>query len=228
MENDSQAGAPRGDAESFDIAREREIYHRVQNDLQGLVTLLHGNILHHPESARFLQTPLNHLMSVALIYRLRSFKRTLRVNILDLLEATRERLLPETTLQGLAHRSAEPPLIAENKEVALALILHQLVSNANKLSQQQVPPGQQPGNQDRKALISLRIALQAVFVHLEIHNRATALPPGFDFKRGQGLGDDLELVRSILPHEGAELDIYQSGDEVVTELKLSPPVLEAA
>ncbi|MBR9909736.1 MAG: sensor histidine kinase [Gammaproteobacteria bacterium] len=227
MENGSQAGAPRGKAEGFDIAREREIYHRIQNDLQGLVTLLHGNILQHPESARFLQTPLNHLMSVALIYRLRSFKRNMRVNILALLEATRERLLPETTLQRLEDSSVEPPLIAENKEVVLALILHQLLSNAIKLSLQQAPPGQPPEIEDKNTLISLQLAQQNEFIHYEIRNRATALPPGFDFKRGLGLGDDLELVRSILPHDGAELDIYQSGDEVVTELKLSPPVLEA-
>ena len=43
--------------------------------------------------------------------------------------------------------------------------------------------------------------------------------------RDRGLGTGLELLCTLLPPQGATLTFRQEADEVVTELRLMPPVV---
>ncbi|HSH29082.1 MAG TPA: hypothetical protein VK971_04165 [Thiohalobacter sp.] len=51
------------------------------------------------------------------------------------------------------------------------------------------------------------------------------LPEGFDFDRGVGLGTGLELVRALLPQQGAQLGCEQSRERVHARLELKPPLI---
>ena len=51
------------------------------------------------------------------------------------------------------------------------------------------------------------------------------LPAGFELYRPDLLGTGLQLVASLLPHSGIELNWEQEGGEVVTTLEVSSPVV---
>ena len=54
------------------------------------------------------------------------------------------------------------------------------------------------------------------------------LPPGFSFETDRSAQGGLKLIKALLPREGNRLSFRQSGDEVIAELTLTPPVLVRA
>ena len=60
---------------------------------------------------------------------------------------------------------------------------------------------------------------------VRIYNPRGALPAGLDIAQVKGLGTGLTLVRSLLPREGARLNLRDADGGVLAELQLSPPVI---
>jgi two-component sensor histidine kinase len=96
----------------------------------------------------------------------------------------------------------------------VALIINELVTNAAKHTAD-------------GALheIAARLECEADSVQFSVTNPGV-FPDGFDFARGKGLGTGLGLVRSLLPLQGASLEMIQEEARVIARLRLRSPVLE--
>jgi two-component sensor histidine kinase len=109
-----------------------------------------------------------------------------------------------------------PIHIDKNKAVSIALIINELVVNALKHQPQ-------PGAEDAPVLVCIEGNEEKATV--TIRNRCVATPDEFDFSRGAGVGTGLTLVKSLLPPEGANLNLRHEYGEMTATLTLFPPVI---
>jgi PAS domain S-box-containing protein len=191
----------------------REIHHRIKNHLQGVTGLLRERIGQYPELAEPLEDAIAQIQVIGQVYGLQSRRPDSQVTLGDLVVMVCaahsasapipvECRLPEhTQLLGLPSKEAVP----------LALLLHELVTNALKYTR--------PLDAARPVAVALCTSAEAMRV--EIRNGPAMLPAGFDFVAGKGTGTGLDLVRSLMPPKGARLEFRQEDDEVVAELGLT-------
>ncbi|RDH88806.1 MAG: hypothetical protein DIZ77_16570 [endosymbiont of Seepiophila jonesi] len=105
--------------------------------------------------------------------------------------------------------------VVEDKSVAIALVINELLINAVKHCDKTISPPP--------------VAVTAQWqgenrLLLSVSNRG-CLPEAFDFATGVGFGTGLELVKSMLPSRGARLSVAQEGDVVLATLMLEAPVI---
>ena len=104
----------------------------------------------------------------------------------------------------------------KSEAVPVALIINELVANAIKhLGGRDLP--------DREVRISAH--RDGCTTTLSIENPYDQIPTGFDFDGGTGVGTGLELVRSLMPPEGARLRFDTRQRWMTTTLELEPPVV---
>ncbi|MBN2702182.1 MAG: sensor histidine kinase [Methylohalobius sp. ZOD2] len=194
----------------------REIHHRIKNNLQGIAGLLHNQALQHPEAAEILEAPIRQINSIALTYGLRSRTDRDRVFLCDLtriaVRAGNKSSHIPLAMDIPYYQSIE---VDENEAVMIALVLNELICNAVKhsepcASQVQVALKKEPGQ--AKVIIS---------------NPYEGPPLDLNLETGQGLGTGLQLIRSLLPHDGsARLKVHQENREMIAELILNPPLIQ--
>ena len=196
----------------------REVHHRIKNHLQGVTGLLRNRITRHPELTGILEEVIAQIYAIAQVYGLQSRRAEDRVRLGDLLEILTRVATGSTTVH---HRSPAPEApgtalaLARDEAVPLALALNELLTNAHKHNDRSEPTR------------PIRVILEtgATEQRVAIRNGPAGLPVGFDFAAGRGLGTGLELVRTLLPLQGATLTYRQEADEVVAELFLTPPAV---
>jgi two-component sensor histidine kinase len=105
-------------------------------------------------------------------------------------------------------------VISSDNAVAVALILNELLFNAVKHSMDVL-----------NAQVSMQLHCEQDEAMVLIRNSGSRLPSGFDFINNRGLGTGLGLVRSLLPRQGARLNVYNEQNAVLAQLLLRPPVL---
>jgi len=192
----------------------REVHHRIKNNLQGIVGLLHNQILRHPEVAEILEVPIRQINSIALTYGLKSDIGDGRVFLCDLSQVTARSAHPS----GVATLEMDIPHyrcieVNDGEAVSIALVINELLFNAMK-----------HGHASAGVKFSLRREKDGATV--TVTNRYQGPPLTLDFITGKGLGTGLKLVKSLLPADGsAELLIRQRRENVVAELKLRPPLV---
>ncbi len=98
--------------------------------------------------------------------------------------------------------------IGEANSVSIALVVTELLTNANK--------------HKSHGSILLKPSRSPKSAKIEVRNQGR-LSGKFEWTEGKGLGSGLSLVRSLLPSKGVQLSIEQTGGEVAACLTLEIP-----
>lgn len=195
----------------------REVHHRIKNNLQTVVGLLRRDAAKHPEARPILESAINQVQSIAVVHGLHGRVTQQGVMLCELLPAICDSISTisavTVTVDGIP-KGCGVLRIQENETVAMALILNELISNAVK----HMPPD------SNLAGVMVTLIREGGMGRVRIRNPG-ALPSGFDFSRGKGLGTGLDLVRALLPSGGVDIEFRREGKWVVTELRIGSPIL---
>ena len=128
-----------------------------------------------------------------------------------------ENLTSETVERNYRSASRQPLRIVDEEAVAVAVALNELVFNA--LKHKTTEAG------EKKVRITLREEEEYAEIRITNHG---LLPARFDFARGLGVSDGLDLVRTLILQPGSVVNFYSRDEEVEVVLTLSPPLLAAS
>jgi two-component sensor histidine kinase len=191
----------------------REVHHRIKNNLQGVIGLLHRSARKHPELKIAMQQAIGQVHAISVTYGLQGRAITSAVQLDELVRAiAREnQILWQNPV--LVELSCDWPTcaIAQDEAVPIALVLNELILNALKhgpLAQGQVDIRLQPG--DQAGAVQVRISNTGQFPS--------------EMKSG-GQHSGLQLIAALMPRRGADLLRMQRGDQVLTVLELQAPVV---
>ena len=108
----------------------------------------------------------------------------------------------------------QPVQLHKDEAVPVALVINELILNAVK------------HGDSTAALRRVQVLVSRVdgWVEVCVVN-VGRLPADFDYADEKGTGTGLGLVRSLLPHAGAQLRYEQLGEEVWARLQLGTPVI---
>lgn len=204
----------------------REVHHRIKNHLQGCVGLIRSRVGSNPAAKDTLEIAMNQLNAIATAHGLQSANTDESLLLCDTAAAIC------STLQERSGRTVDwridyagngfrPVALAKDEAVSIALVINELVWNAIKHS----PAG------TGAAVPSVRLVADGNAACLRVRNRLPGDAPGggFDFVTGRGLHTGLQLVRALLPPQGARLAfIHPSLQEIEAELWLDTPVIAQA
>lgn len=199
----------------------REIHHRIKNHLQGVLGLIRNAMTENPAIAEQLGNAIRPVHTIAQVYGLLSNRSDANVRVCDLTRSIAESSAGKVPVVVQLPRRMEAILVqneailAQNEAIPVALVINELIANALKHLQRADP--QRP--------VQVTLTLTDKQACLQICGGPAALPPGFDFAMGKGIGTGLELVTTLLPRNGATLDIQQQDDKVVATLTLEVPLV---
>ena len=196
----------------------REVHHRIKNHLQGVVGLLRQHTNKTPAIRDIIDAAVGQLYSVSSVYGLQSREGNSDVVVAELLK----QVCKTTQDMTGAHIDCsqqevlqERAILSDDRAVAIALILNELMANA-------VKHAPEPEN----ASVSVMLVDLEGEVTISIENTIAGTPVDFDFSEGKGLGTGLSLIRSLLPGKGASLDITPEQGRMRAVLVLRTPVLK--
>lgn len=192
----------------------REVHHRIKNHLQGVAGLLRQHGREHPEVSAVMELAVHRIQSVSVVYGLQS--RAGDVALCDMVEAIAHNLeeyCPEGLRTQVRTLDQRPFLISDAEAVAAALIVNELIMNAIKYAD---PP---------RGMIAVSVDGEGGRARIRITNPG-ALPPGFAFPSGMGLGTGLGLVRALLPQQGARIEYSQAEGRVAVLFTLDDPIIK--
>ncbi|KPK10868.1 MAG: hypothetical protein AMJ68_08020, partial [Acidithiobacillales bacterium SG8_45] len=194
----------------------REVQHRVKNNLQGIVGLLRHYTHENPQTREIMETAIGQIQSMALMYGLQSRHSNDDVLVLDMVTAIADNAQSITSaiVKTINGEFDEDLLAISAKEnVAVALILNELIFNAIKHS---------PCAEKKQVLVSIEQRDNGVEIAIE---NIGDLPESFHWANGKGCGTGLTLVHSLLPKRGVSIAFNQNGQKVRTILTISSPAL---
>lgn len=196
----------------------REVNHRIKNNLQSVMALLHQHAVSHPETALIIQKAGARLNAIATVHGMYTGVTHQEVNLCNIVNAL------ATSMWGL-HSGTQIEVqtsddfvavqVINSETVPVALIVNELIQNAVKHS-----PAEGSGKPIR---ISLERSGPAI--RISIFNPGAALPAAFDYARGTGLGTGLQLLKSLMPQTGAEISFETTHAGVTVTLILAPPLV---
>jgi PAS domain S-box-containing protein len=196
----------------------REVHHRIKNHLQGVVGLLERHIAKHPEAREAMENAIGQVYSIALVHGLQSdalnSELTLCEMVAGIARAARDltRLPIEPAVEVTIPR---PVRVHVDEAVPIALIVNELLYNALKHGAQNV----------QSEPVRVHLSGDANRAVIRVSNDCAAPGPSFDLASGRGTGTGLNLVKSLLPVQGAELRFDFDGTTLTAELALFPPVI---
>jgi len=197
----------------------REVNHRIKNNLQSVMALLHQHAVSHPETALVIQKAIARLNAIAIVHGMHSGAADQEVNLCNIVNAL------ATSMWGL-HSGAPIEVqtsddfvavqVTNSETVPVALIINELIQNAVKHS-----PAADSGKP-----IRIQLTRSGPAIRISITNPGAVLPASFDYALGTGLGTGLNLLKSLMPQTGAEISFETAAPAGVTvTLTLAPPVL---
>lgn len=193
----------------------REVHHRIKNHLQGVIGLLRMHLSANQAHHEVLGAAVRQVETVAIVHGLLGRSEHSRLDLGDMVESIAKMVesLTHARIRRILPVALPVIQLLEDKAVALALVINELLVNAAKHS-----AGDHPE-------VTIEMQLQGEAVLLLVCNSGK-LPVGFQYGVGDGLGTGLELVRSMLPRRAARLDISnRHGEEVCAQLQLLPPLV---
>lgn len=197
----------------------REVHHRINNNLQTVVSLLRREAGKRPDAREAIEAAIAQVQAVAVVHGL--YGRVTRHSVLlcELLPAVVGTVSELTgvaiPMENLLEADGKL-LIRESETVAVALVLNELVTNAVKHA-----AGGSP-----ESLPCVRLTRDGERGRVLIENPG-ALEPGFDFDSRQGLGTGLGLVRALIPVPGMSVRFGQTGGRVEVEIVIEAPVISS-
>ncbi len=193
----------------------REVHHRIKNHLQGLIGLLRQDAAANPKLMPLMQKVIGQIHSVAVVHGLQGTVGHGEVRLGDMIEAicrSAERYTGRRVALSQESDLVCPVCLRSEEAVSVALVLNELVTNAVK-----------HGGDGAGPTVDLEAEAEKVWV--TIRNPSAPLPGGFDFAGGEGLGTGLQLVRALLPREGAALGVRHADGVTEVRLILTAPVV---
>jgi two-component sensor histidine kinase len=168
----------------------KEIHHRVKNNLQSVASLLRMQMrrLDSVPAEQALSESIARIMSIALVHETLSHEEIGGVDLGRLIGSV-SKISDPNPQQGpiITLDSSGPPLFVPSREAtSLALVVNELIQNAVKHGQPQ----------EGRGSISLKIAKLNGSVSVEIKDNGPGLRKGFDPDRHANLG--LTIVRTIV------------------------------
>jgi len=194
----------------------REVHHRIKNHLQGVIGLLRAQINDHPLSAAPLLQTLEQIKTIANVYGLQSSRGDAKVSLCDLLRSCVTHTVSSVPVLCHCPSSEYEAILSKEELVPIALILGELLVNAQKHLDQQ---------KFTDAFVRLSMEITEQGAKITFRSTPANLPPNFDIKHGDGIGTGLELVLALMPATGAILNYRQQGEAVDVEFILEPPVI---
>lgn len=197
----------------------REVHHRIKNNLQGVIGLLRRQSNKGELSQTILDHAISQLNSVSLIHGLSCESGTNKILLSELVLAitdaannfTGANIKPQIRTDSNYYY-----LQNEDKAVAVALIVNELIFNGIKHSRENSEP------------VSLTMNCLDNSVDIVITNPHTDSETDFDYERNIGLGAGLNLIKSLVPKRGALLTIKKHDNLISAKLTLTEPVLDVA
>ena len=193
----------------------KEVHHRIKNNLQGVAGLLQQIGQRKPEVAGVIAEVVGQVHAIAQVYGLQvgSGGPLQLASVVEAITASVQRTFGRTIRFSAAGTTPSEWTLPEAESIPIALTLNELLTNAVKHS---------AGTPDDEVLCTLDGGEMGV--RIKVSNLAT-LAAGFDLARIPGGVSGLGLVRALLPRRSARLTLEQSGDRVVAEMVLQPPVV---
>ncbi len=191
----------------------REVHHRIKNHLQGVVGLLRQHEVDQPAVVAALEEAIGQIRAIAVVHGLYSGTTTQDVRLCSVVGAIAAAASrPITTRLGECESTGGPCAmhVDDEEAVPLALVINELITNAVKHGRGEV---------------SVEVDDTQGGATITIRNAGGELPPDFDWQAGRGLGTGLRLVRRLLPHPGATLELSEEPQGVVARLTLTPFVI---
>lgn len=192
----------------------REVHHRIKNNLQGITGVLRRFALQHPEIAEPVNQAIGQVQGISVIHGLRGQANASSVQLCELTGAIAAEVstLWRTPVQVDIPSPWAACTLAEQEAVPMALVLNELILNAVKHG----------GSSHGDTRVSLRKDGSSDQVCITISNTGTLpSPEGQQSMSHAGL----QLVKSLMPRSGVELEQRQFDGQVVTELRIAPPVI---
>jgi PAS domain S-box-containing protein len=195
----------------------REVHHRIKNHLQGVAGLLRQHLAGKPLLQPLLEAATAQVLTIAAVHGLQG---EVAGHALDLrsmvsrIAASISGIMHVPIVLGDSCAELEGLCLTEDEAVPVAMVLNEVLMNAVK----------HRARDGSDALIRVGARLHDGEVGIRVSNQGF-LPPRFDFASGAQIGTGLGLVKSLLPQEGARLEIAEEGDLVVATLTLSAPHL---
>jgi PAS domain S-box-containing protein len=192
----------------------REVHHRIKNTLQGLVFLLRQFAHNHPELNEPINQVIGHMQSVSVIHGMQGRAVLSSVRLCELTAAIAQEIqnLWQTPVLMDVPAVWQPLLIAEKETVPIAMILNELILNAVKHG----------GKAHGHVSVMLRKGERPDVIRVTIRNSGH-LRSNTD--RPTELHSGLRLVDSLMPNCGAYLSRAQQGEQVMTWLELTSPII---
>jgi PAS domain S-box-containing protein len=192
----------------------REVHHRIKNNLQGITGMLRQFSQEHPESSAVINQAINQVRSIAVLHGLqgRTSMDTVRLFELTSAIASDVQSVWQTPIVVDIPSLWTPGIIAEKEAVPIALVINELMVNAVKHG----------GKAHGHVSVTLRKGQRPEVIQVSIRNSGR-LRANTDRPTAHHAG--LQLINSLMPHEGARLTREQLENEVLTRLEIEPPVV---
>jgi PAS domain S-box-containing protein len=182
----------------------REVHHRIKNNLQGVVGLLRLYAAEHTAIKDIIEVVIGRIFSIAVIHGLQAGSASEEVDLSRLVEHITQTSVPDLEIEN---NLSFPVLINRDDAVSVALALNELLTNAIKHRNPEMP---------------IKISLDEVesAIHFHISNAKNTKPITAPRK-----GNGLHLVKSILPPKSARFKISETENTFGARLILSPPTI---
>lgn len=201
----------------------REVHHRIKNNLQGIMGMMHKFDRAHPQLHGPMTQLIGQVQSIAVIHGLQGSANTDQVRLCELTCAVAAGLqaLWQVPIALDIPPGWQPCRLHPTEAVPVALVLNELILNAIKHG----------GKEHQDVHLALRKGLRPDSVQITLSNPgqwpgATAprtAPAGAAMAPPGGVG--LDLVAALMPRRGATLAHRQMHQRTVVELELQPPVI---
>ena len=197
----------------------REVHHRIKNNLQGIMGMMHKFDRTHPQ----LHGPMTQLMgqvqSIAVIHGLQGRASIDQVRLCELTGAVAAGLqtLWQVPIALDIPPGWQPCRLHATEAVPVALVLNELILNAIKHG----------GKEHQDVHIALRKGLHPDTVQITISNPGQWPAPALTTTAAAPATHvGLDLVAALMPRRGATLAHRQSSQRAVVQLELQPPVIQ--
>ena len=192
----------------------REVHHRIKNNLQGIIGVLGQYARAHPETEEPIRQAIAQVQGISVIHGLRGRADPASVQLCELTSAIAAEVaaLWQTPVRVDLPQPWAACTLAEQEAVPMALVLNELIQNAVKHG----------GKTHADTRVSLEKLDQPDQVLITIFNTGT-LPVEPPERAPSHTG--MKLVQSLLPRSGAQLHQRQCAHQVMTELRVAPPVI---
>lgn len=185
----------------------REVHHRIKNHLQGVMGLLRQHMPDEPLCRATIQDAITQIGSVAIVHGLQGRDADGAISLPDMLTAIADGFkdLAQSKFEATPNNTlAFVPRIARNEAVSIALALNELIMNAAKHGSG-----------------ATQIVLEGESDRVVVRVTNPTQEPKQEIRSGTGL----DLVKILLPRQGATLSLVCDEKDFMAEIALMPPVI---